>query len=83
VEKTVEFVSGISLWYTQGQNPVPLRWVWVRSEEADQRTGKKKTKAAAFFCSQTHATPEQILAWFVGRWNIEVTFEEVRAPLVL
>lgn len=32
-------------------------------------------------CSQTHATPEQILAWFVGRWNIEGTFEAIRAHL--
>lgn len=79
--KTVEFVSNVSLWYTPGQTPVPLRWVLVRCEEEDKRTGKKKVKAAAFLCSDTQAAATQVLDWFVGRWNIEVTFEEVRAHL--
>jgi hypothetical protein len=80
-EKEVEFASGVSLWHTPGQDPVPLRWVLVRYEEEDKRTGKKKTKAAAFLCSDTQVAAEQILCWFVLRWNIEVTFEEVRAHL--
>jgi hypothetical protein len=35
----------------------------------------------AFFCTDLQATPEQILAWVVMRWSVEVTFEEARAPL--
>jgi hypothetical protein len=56
----------------------------VRYEETNTRTGKVVMKAAAFFCSDTldeTITAERILNWFVCRWNIEVTFEEVRAHL--
>lgn len=45
-----------------------------------------RVKAAAFFCSDTTdtaITPEQIIGWYVGRWNIEVPFEEMRAHLGL
>jgi hypothetical protein len=83
-DKQVETVSGVCLWYTPGQDPVCIRWVLVRYEETHARTGKVSVKAAAFFCSDTTdpaVTSEQILVWFVGRWNIEVTFEEVRAHL--
>jgi hypothetical protein len=83
-QKTIGYRSGVALWYTPGQDPVPVRWMLVRYADKDERTGKISVKAAAFFCSDTHdaaVTPEQILAWFVGRWNIEVTFEEIRAHL--
>jgi hypothetical protein len=36
---------------------------------------------AAILCSDTAADAAQIVEWFVGRWNIEVTFEELRAHL--
>ena len=82
--KEVEYVSEVCLWYTEGQDPVPLRWVLVRYEETNPRTGKVTWKAGGFFCSDTQdatITPSQILSWFVSRWNIEVMFEEVRAHL--
>jgi len=82
--KEVESLSDVSLWYTQGQDPVPVRWVLVRYEETDPRTGKVRVKSAAFFVSDTTdptITPLQILSWYRDRWNIEVTFEEVRAHL--
>lgn len=82
--KSVEYCMGVCLWYTPGQDPVPVRWVLVRYEEKSARTGKITIKASAFFCSDTTdptITPEQILDWYVSRWNIEVTFEEIRAHL--
>ncbi len=72
--KTIEFVSGVSLWYHRGKDPVPLRWVLVRPTD-------NSFKPAAFFCSDQHLAPLLILNWFVARWNIEVTFEELRAFL--
>lgn len=84
--KTVGYRTGVCLWHTPGQDPVPLRWVLVRYEETNKRTGNVTVKAAALVCSDTtdpQITPEQIIGWFVGRWNIEVTFEEVRAHLGL
>lgn len=79
--KDVEWVSGVSLWYTPRHDPVRLRWVLVRYEEDKTRPGRKQVQAAAFFCTEIKVSALQILAWFIGRWNIEVTFEEVRAHL--
>ena len=79
--KDVEWLSEVSLWYTPGHDPVRLRWVLVRYEEEEPRTGRKKSHAAVFFWTDTAVSATQVLAWFVGRWNIEVTFEETRAHL--
>jgi hypothetical protein len=73
-EKEIEFVTGVSLWYRRGFDPVPLRWVLVRCPQGS-------FKARAFFCSDTHVSARQILTQFIARWNIEVTFEELRAHL--
>ena len=73
-EHKIEFVTGVSLWHTPGQAPVSLRWVLVRSP-ADS------FEPAAFFCSNTRASAKQIIVWFCLRWNIEITFEEMRACL--
>jgi hypothetical protein len=74
VEKTIEYVTGTALWHTPGLDPVPIRWVLVRCP-------KGSFKPAAYFCSDPTVTAEQILLWFIVRWNIEVTFEEARAHL--
>jgi hypothetical protein len=73
-EHEIEFVTGISLWHTPGQDPVHLRWVLVRCLE-------DSFEPAAFFCSNTRASAKQIIVWFCLRWNIEITFEELRACL--
>ncbi len=41
----------------------------------------KQFEQAAYLCSDPSVTAEQIVVWFVSRWNIEVTFEEMRAQL--
>ena len=41
----------------------------------------EKNKAEAFFSTDMKLAPEQIVNWFVLRWNIEVTFFETRAHL--
>lgn len=66
--------SRTALWYTPGLAPVALRFVLVRDPEG-------KLSDAAFFCTDVHATPEQILHWVVMRWSVEVTFEEARTHL--
>ncbi|MFQ3628564.1 MAG: hypothetical protein SNJ81_13415 [Cyanobacteriota bacterium] len=40
-----------------------------------------KIEPQAFLSTDVTATPEQILLWFRQRWQVEVTFEEVRAHL--
>lgn len=73
-DKDVEIATGTAIWYSGGRPAVPLRWVLVRDPQ-------NSFKAQAFLCTDETAEPEQILAWFVRRWQIEVTFEEARAHL--
>jgi len=73
-QKEIEFVSDVPLWYHRGTDPVPVRWVLVRAPD-------NSIKPAAFFCSDPKTEPLFILKLFVSRWNIEVTFEELRAHL--
>ncbi len=53
---------------------MPLRWVLVRDPNG-------KFKSRALLCTEPSATPLQILAWFIRRWQVEVTFQEVRTHL--
>jgi hypothetical protein len=74
VERTVEISSETAVWYSTGLPAVPVRWVVVRDPEG-------KFKAQALLCTDLDADPEQILSWFVMRWQLEVTFQEVRRHL--
>jgi hypothetical protein len=53
---------------------VPIRWVLIRDPQ-----GKFATQA--LLCTDLAADPAQILAWFVQRWQLEVTLEEARRHL--
>ena len=75
-ERAVDLASGTALWYTPGEDPLPVRWVLVRDP-----LGKLETQA--FFATDQGATPVQIVEWFVLRWSEEVTFEEAREHLGL
>jgi hypothetical protein len=75
-QREVDLASGTALWYTPGENPLPLRWVLVRD-----RAKKQPFAPQAFFATDQHVSAAQIVEWFVQRWNEEVTFEEVRAHL--
>jgi hypothetical protein len=68
--------SRTALWYTPRQPPVALRDVMVADPEGNRRL-------EVFFCTDLQATPEQLLAWVVMRWSVEVTCEEARAHLGL
>jgi hypothetical protein len=71
---TLEWVSETVVWYHTGLPPVPIRWVLVRDPLS-------KLEPQAFLCTDLEATPAQILLWFRQRWQVEVTFQEVRAHL--
>jgi DDE superfamily endonuclease len=71
--KQVRILSGINLWYTSGEKPLLVRWVLVLDVEENQ--------TEAFYSTDIKLEPEQIVNWFVLRWNIEVTFFETRAHL--
>jgi hypothetical protein len=72
--RDVEVVSDTAVWYHTGRPPVPLRWVLIRDPRGQFDT-------QALLCTDRDVAPEQILAWFVRRWQLEVTFEETRRHL--
>jgi hypothetical protein len=74
--RTVEIVSATAVWYHSGLPPVPLRWVLIRNPQRHFAT-------QALLCTDLAIAPTQILAWFVQRWQLEVTFEEARRHLGL
>jgi hypothetical protein len=74
LKRTIEITSGTAIWFHSGHPAVPIRWVIVRDP-----LGKFKTQA--LLCTDLQAKPHQIVAWFVQRWQLEVTFRDVREPL--
>src|ERR671926_1684501 len=72
----VEVAAATGVWSPPGKPPMPLRWVLIRDP---QRTFATQ----ALLCTDLQTAPEQILAWFVQRWQLEVTFEEARRHLGL
>jgi hypothetical protein len=72
--KEMEIVSNTAVWYHNGMPALPIRWVLIRDP-------KGKFKTQALLCTDLHIKPEQILKWFILRWQLEVTFQEVRTHL--
>jgi hypothetical protein len=73
-ERMVEVASQTAVWYSTGLFAVPVRWVLIRDPEGGFET-------QALLCTDLEADPEMILSWFVMRWQLEVTFQEVRKHL--
>ena len=73
-QRAVEIASDTAVWYHPGLPPVPIRWVLVRDPQG-------KFESRALLCTQLDQTPAQIVQWFLRRWQVEVTFQEVRAHL--
>jgi DDE superfamily endonuclease len=74
ITRSVEMATGTALWYHAGVPPVPMRWVLIRDPQGT-------FASQAVLCTDQNASPVQILAWFVMRWPVEVTFHEVRTHL--
>ncbi len=66
--------TGTAVWSHAGIPPVPIRWVLVRDPTGEH-------EPAAFLSTDLDATPAMILGWFVSRWRVETTFQEVRTHL--
>jgi hypothetical protein len=74
LKRTIEITSGTAVWFHAGHPAVPIRWVIVRDP-----LGKFKTQA--LLCTDLHTKPTQIVERFVQRWQLEVTYREVREHL--
>jgi hypothetical protein len=73
-QREIQITSQTAVWYHSGKPPLPIRWVLIRDP-------KKKFKSQALLCTNLETSPEQIIKWFVRRWQVEVTFHEVRTHL--
>jgi hypothetical protein len=73
-ERTVQIVSQTCVWFHGGQEPVAIRWVLIRDPKGHFAT-------QALLCTDLQASPQQIIAWFVQRWQLETTFQQVRTHL--
>ena len=73
--RIVEVVSGTAIWYSTGLPAVPLRWVLIRDPQEEEFETK------ALLCTDLDADPERVISWFVRRWQMEATFQEVRQRL--
>ena len=73
-KRTVEVDSATAVWYSTGLPAVPIRWVLVRDPQGEFAT-------QALLCTDLGASPEQVLRWFVLRWQMETTFQEARRHL--
>jgi hypothetical protein len=73
-ERTVEVASDTAVWYHGGLPPVPIRWVLIRDP-------RRRFATQALLCTALDVPPDQILTWFLLRWQMEVTFAEVRRHL--
>ena len=72
--KLINIVSDTAIWFHNGLPAVPIRWVLIRDP-------KDRFKPQALLCTDLSIQQEQIVAWFVMRWRVEVTFHEVRTHL--
>jgi hypothetical protein len=73
-ERTIEIASATAVWRHGGLPVLPIRWVLIRDPE-------HRFTPQALLCTDLARDPAQIVAWFVRRWCVEVTFQEVRAHL--
>ena len=72
--RTLRLATGTAVWYHSGLPPVTIRWVLITDPAG-------ALKPQALLSTDVTVAAAQIVEWFVLRWQLEVTFEEVRAHL--
>ena len=70
----IEICTRTAVWYHTGLPPVPIRWVLIRDPQ-------ERFDPQALLCTDLRQSPLTIVSWFVRRWQVEVTFQEVRKNL--
>ncbi|NOG73996.1 transposase [Roseicella sp. DB1501] len=73
-DRVVEICSDTAVWRHAGMPVVPIRWVLLRDP-------CRRFNPQALLCTDLAQEPLQIIRWFVQRWQLEVTFREVRDHL--
>jgi hypothetical protein len=73
-DRVIEVCSRTAVWYHTGLPPVPIRWVLIRDP-------LRRFDPQALLCTDPTQSPLTIVSWYVRRWQVEVTFQEVRRKL--
>jgi len=73
-DRVVEVCSTTAVWRHAGSPVVPIRWVLPRDP-------RHRFDPQALLCTDPARDPLQVVRWFVQRWQVEVTFREVRDHL--
>jgi DDE superfamily endonuclease len=73
-DRVIEFCSATAIWRHAGMPVVPIRWVLLRDPLG-------RFDPQALLCTDPTREPVQVLTWYVRRWQVEVTFREVRDHL--
>jgi hypothetical protein len=73
-ERVVEICSATAVWRHAGLPVLPIRWVLLRDPQ-------HRFDPQALLCTNPTCDPLQVVRWFVQRWQVEVTFREVRDHL--
>ena len=73
-KKRLKYISNTALWGVDGFHPVPIRWVLAVDPEGE-------FDPLPLMSTDLDISPEKIIALYIQRWNLEVTFEEVREHL--
>lgn len=73
-QRMIEVATGTAVWFHNGLPPVALRWVLIRDPQ-------RSFPPQALLCTDQQAQARLIVEWFVLRWQMEVTFHEVRTHL--
>jgi hypothetical protein len=74
--RLVSLAAGAGHWYKAGRGLVPLRWVFVRDLSGTHRD-------EFFYTTDPERSPEWVVGHYAWRWNVETTFQELRAHLGL
>lgn len=72
--KKMLITSGKSIWYKSSFPTVPLQWVLLKDPQG-------RIEPRAIQCTDLDLSPMEIINFFIRRWTVEVTFQEVRKHL--
>lgn len=74
--KILEVLTGTCLWYHNSVGGVPIRWVLTRDS-----TGERIPMA--LLVTDFTVCAEEAIGYFIGRWPIETTFQEINESFKL
>ncbi len=72
--QVMQVATGTALWYKSNDPLVPLRWVLIKDSAG-------RIASVALLCTDQGLDSQAIINYFIRRWTLEVTFEEVRRHL--